>query len=195
MASKKKPRSAWPGIRCALEVAQLSLAAPPGAWLISVTKAKRTRESLAKRVRFIERQEPIDSDPSLLMLRAVLPIEWCPNNNVLVRAHIGTKTSLSKKIAESIFVQNRCKKPEAPLGGRPLVRFVQFSVRDPDEDCSFTKVPLDVLTTGRRGGGKLRRHRLGFIEDDNRIAIDLRAWWEPAPVDAQFIYFEIWDDQ
>jgi len=179
--------SSWPGFRRALEVAQLSLNASPGEWLISVTKAKSTRESIARRVRFIERAEP---DPfAYLAFRAVLPLAWCPNNNVLCRAHRGTKTSLSRKIYRSLFLQCAIRIPPSVIPDRPLVRFVQFSVRDPDEDASFTKVPLDVLTTGKRGGGK---YRLGYIEDDNRQAIDLRSWWEPAPANAQFVYLDIW---
>ncbi len=189
MASYSRHPSNWPGFRRALEIAQLSLAAPPGEWLISITKSRATQRSIAKRVRYIERHEPKVCPPEGPALRAVLPLAWCPNNNVLTRAHRGTKTTLSKRIVKALLEQNRFCKPEIPLPGRPLVRFIQFSIRDPDEDSSFTKVPLDVLHTGRRGGGK---HHFGLFDDDNRQAINLRAWWEPTQAKAQFVYLDVW---
>ncbi len=174
----------FPGHTEALQFAQHALLAPPGAHAAGMRKGKpaiATAERLGRLVERYELRGPVH-------LRAVLPIELCPTMNELLRLHFGAKTSIQAKALKAIFTQNRCKQWAKPITGRPLVRCIRFTTRPTDGDASWTKVPLDVLTTGIRGGGP---HHLGVIEDDNREAIEDRAWWEPSVPNMQFVYLDV----
>lgn len=174
----------FPGHSQALQFAQLALLAPPGARAASLRKGAKAIANAERLGRLVERHElrgPVH-------LRAVLPIEFCPRMNELLRLHFGAASSLKEKTIKAIFQQNRCQQWAKPITGRPLVRFVRFTTKAPDDDSSWTKSPLDVLTTGIRGGGP---HHLGVVEDDNREAIELRAWWEPSVPNMQFVYLDV----
>lgn len=174
----------YPGHTVALDFAQLALLQPAGELAAQSLKSEVAVANCLRRGLLAERyaaKEPIH-------LRAVLPLELCPTMNELLRLHFGAKSSIQKKTLNAIWTQNRCKLWARPLSGRPLVRCIRFTPRATDEDASFTKVPLDVLTTGVRGGGP---HHLGVIQDDNREAIETRTWWEPSPTNMQFVYLDI----
>lgn len=177
----------WCGVERALEFAQLSLASPPGEHLKTLTKAGQIKANIDRKVRFVERYEPRGS----LVLRFVLPLWLCPRYNELLRADRFKKTRLGRKAFEYIFKQNRFDRGEL-LIGRPFVRFVRFSVKDPDDDSSWTKVPLDVLVT--KEGTEADAHHMRLLEDDRRGAAETRAWWEPGGARIQFVYCDVWED-
>lgn len=184
----KKSAKGWPGVVPALEFAQASLASEPGVHLQSLTKSKKTRENIARRAQFVERVEPEDGDR--LILRAVLPLEHCPLLNELTRSHFGRKTREGKRVFDLFYAQNRFSRGEL-LRGRPLVRCVRFSVNDPDDDASWTKVPLDVLVN--KEGTHHDAHHMRFLRDDKRGEVEIRPWWEPAPRNVQCVYFDVWE--
>lgn len=174
----------YPGHHNALGWAQLALLQPPGELASQSMKSATAIANCLRRGLLVERHEAHDP----IHLRAVLPVELCPTMNELLRLHFGAKSSIQKKTLNAIWTQNHCKLWATPLKGRPLVRCIRFTPRATDEDASFTKVPLDVLTTGVRGGGP---HHLGVVEDDNREAIETRTWWEPSPTNMQFVYLDV----
>lgn len=176
----------WPGVEEAFEFAQQSLQREPGAYLSTLTKSRQARERIAERVKHVVRTKPRGT----LVMRGVLPIAVCPSNNELMRMHFGQRSRLTERIYSFLFGMNGCRKGPVTFG-RPLVRFVRFTTSDPDRDASWTKLPLDVLTSGRRGGNQ-SKHRIAVIEDDSNAAIDLQAWWEPGSRTRQLVYLDIW---
>ncbi len=174
----------FPGHSQALEFAQLALAAPPGTYAATLLKSAAAKANAERLGRLVERHEA----QATVRLRAVLPVELCPTFNELNRMHFGAKSSIQKKVLNAIWTQNQCKLWATPLKGRPLVRCVRFTPRATDGDASFTKVPLDALTTGRIGGGP---HHLGVIDDDGLESVITRTWWEPSALGMQFVYLEV----
>ncbi len=186
----------WPGIEGAMMFAQESLLQEPCGFLLSGKITATRKRSLAKRSEFIERTN-IRSEHELVH-RFVLPLAYCPPINTLLRQHFSEKGKLHTKIFDLLMGQINFQRPDDPCEGRPLVRFVRFSVQSrQDRDASWTKVPLDVLQPTREIAATRKRaaktvHGLGFIRDDANEAIDLRAWWEPGDIGHQFVYCDIW---
>lgn len=183
----------WPGVEGAIEFAQHSLMMEPCEFLLSGKVSAARRKSLVDRSYHIERSLPVGQ----LVKRFAIPMPYCPPMNVLLHKHWSAKGDLHKKIYSMLIGQCEFRKPAAPLGGRPMVRFVRFSVQPKqDRDASWTKVPLDVMqpdkTIKRRNKADSIVKGLGFIADDNNEAIDLRAWWEPGDKQHQFVYADIW---
>ena len=171
----------YPGNEEAHEFARLSLLSPPGEHLISVTKSKATIGSIRQKVETISRVPAL----SHVVFRAVLPLDLCPRMNEL----LGPKGSL-KKVSKGKLVfrrlheQNRFERFEEPLTGRPRVRFIRFSVKKPDHDAGWTKVPQDVLV-GSHGA------HINLLQDDSSDHIDPHAWWEPGNTAHQFVYLDV----
>jgi len=183
---KRSSDKSWAGIEASLVFAQASLAAAPGEHLLSTMTTKTTREAIARKVRFVERHEPRGE----FVARFVLPLDDCPRLNELLRSHFGRKTNTGKRAFRSMQRQNGFYRGRL-LVGRPLVRFVRFSVKNPDDDSSWTKVPLDVLVNHDGKAGEEIHFR--YLVDDDREHAETRAWWEPAPAACQFVYFDLWE--
>lgn len=160
--------------------AQRSLLSPPGEYLKTITKAKRTRIAIDRKVENIVRVEALPT----IVFRAVLPIELCLRMNELLgpRGSL-TKVSKGKQVFRRLHEQNGFNRG-VTLGGRPRVRFVRFTTKRPDGDSSWTKIPQDVLTN--KPGAHMR-----LIEDDSDDHIDRHAWWEPGKANCQFVYLDI----
>lgn len=177
-----------------MEFAQLSLSDEPAAFLLSQGLKADRRRSLEERARYIERTKPCGS----LVMRGVLPLDYAPPMNDLLRRHFSLKGRLHDRAFQMLLGQLGFVRPKRPLGGRPLVRFVRFSTQPrQDRDASWTKVPLDVLcppktTVPKRGQAVRHKDALGIIRDDANEAIDLRAWWEPSDREHQFVYLDVW---
>lgn len=189
-------RNKYPGDEVSIDFAQRSLMVPPGDHLLhgmGRRLLKSRRESIAKKVEHIVRAMP----RGRLVQRFVLPLEWCPTMNVLLRRHFRTKKGFHDRIYNTMLNQVDWKKPKKVLEGRPLVRFVRFGLKPPDRDSSWTKVPLDVLVPSHMIAATKKRAAklkpcMGYIEDDNPQAIDLQAWWEPSDMEHQHVYCDIW---
>lgn len=147
-----------------------------------------------------------------LLLRFVLPLELVPTSNVGVRhrqswALAKERQSVLACMAPQLLRQSetlgiRCAacsdgrsvRPmwPAPREGRPMLRAIRFSSRQPDDTAAWWKVPGDVLLGPRR----LRsgRHVAGFgvlVADDPRH-LETRAWGEYAARGEGFALIEIW---
>jgi len=198
VATKKKRQAAtskksWPGVVEALRFARESLAQLPCAYRIAQETDSTRRARLYAVQEIIQRADPVGERVASF----VLPLDYCPPLNVLTRKHWTFKGKLHDKVFSMLVGQHGFQRPNAPLGGRPLVRFVRFSVTlRQDRDASWTKVPLDVLvptkTHSRGAQGNTIKQGMGFIRDDNQRAIDLQAWWEPGDSRHQFVYLDIW---
>lgn len=160
-AHAKKPRKPDPpfNVAAALARADLVLSLPP----------EHAR---------IERRAGVGA----LVVRFVLPLRLCPGTN----AYAELERWQRDKLKEAALVTMRAQqyRRPAPLPGRPMVRCVRFSVRAPDRESGWCKVPVDRLTT-KHGG-------LGFISDDRDEAIDLRVWWEPVAPGRGLVLVEVW---
>jgi hypothetical protein len=110
------------------------------------------------------------------------------------------KSALALMLAQS---GGRCA--PAPLSGRPMARALRLSSVEPDRDSGWPKVPVDRLCVGKRQKPKHLRPEvwralasrmppvgLGWLRDDRPSALDLRAWWEPAPPGQGLVYLELW---
>lgn len=181
---KQKVSIDW--IEKALEFAQLSLQAEPGAYLQSITKSKATRENIPEKVRDVRRHEP----SGRLVSRFVLPLDCCPRYNELLGANRGTKTSRGKRAFRWLYEQNGLSRGDLIIG-RPFVRFIRFSVKDPDHDSSWTKVPQDALVN--KEGKAADAYHMRYLSDDNNRAAEIHAWWEPSGALTQFVYFDLWE--
>lgn len=175
----------YPGNEDAHEFARLSLLSPPGDYLKSITKAKRTIEAIEQKVETVSRVDPLP----VMIFRAVLPLDLCPRMNELLGPKGGLKkVSKGKTVFRRLHEQNRFERFTETLTGRPRVRFIRFSVKKPDHDASWTKVPQDVLVGS--GGA-----HLGLLEDDSSDHIDPHAWWEPGNAAHQFVYLDVSTDE
>jgi len=130
----------------------------------------------------------------------VQPLDLCKTTNQLERLPRWQKGKVAREIEEYIAPQLvHLRSGRLPLLGRPMIRAIRFSSREPDRTTDWSKIPIDVLsvrnarqrarqraTSGRRAQG------LGIIVDDRPACLDLRTWWEYAPAGRAFGYFEIW---
>jgi hypothetical protein len=111
-----------------------------------------------------------------------------------------------KKAALAVMVaQSGGRWAPSPLPGRPTVRALRLSSVEPDRDSGWPKVPVDRLCIGKRKRPRNVRPDvwralvaqmppvgLGWLRDDRPSALDLRAWWEPAPPGEGLVYLELW---
>jgi hypothetical protein len=134
-----------------------------------------------------------------------LPLDLCPNLNALAEMPSWARQRLKKNALAVMLAESDGRLAPAPLPGRPMVRALRLSSVEPDRDASWTKIPVDRLCVGRRVRPKrvradvwnalVRRMPpvgLGWLRDDRPSALDLRAWWEPAPPGEGLVYLELW---
>lgn len=135
----------------------------------------------------------------------VLPLDLCPALNQLAEMPGWARQAVKKSALAMMLAQSAMRRAPAPLSGRPVVRALRLSSVEPDRDSGWPKVPIDRLCIGRRAN-KNRIHPevwramvarmppvgLGWLRDDRPTALDLRAWWEPAPPGHGLVYVELW---
>ena len=122
--------------------------------------------------------------------RFVLPLDVCePQNRTRyldqhIRGRVKTK-SLTLMRAQYPRPGDRA------LPGRPMVRCIRFSSREPDRFADWAKYPIDHLRESRMVRGKLRPG-LGFIVDDSPRFCRVEQTWEPAPPACGVVLIEVW---
>lgn len=111
----------------------------------------------------------------------VLPLDLAPTLNRLAEMKRWQRGKLKAAALGLMRLQSVSEKHALrPLPGRPLVRCVRFSSREPDQDAAWPKVPVDRLTPKAQG--------LGVIQDDKPAAADIRAEWRRAPPGAGLVW-------
>lgn len=136
-----------------------------------------------------------------------LPLELCVGVNVLAELPHWKKGQLKAAIEALMIAQSGGKRASATLPGRPVARVIRFSSVESDKDNGFSKLPIDRLCVGRlirpqkvseelweRMKPTLQPPGLWFLRDDKPSALDLRAWWEPAPPGKGCVYVELYED-
>jgi len=131
------------------------------------------------------------------VFRFVIPLELCSPENRhshgLAWLHAARKNDLYK-----VMFDQHPRIRTAPLQGRPFLRQIRFSCREPDLPSDGFKTPIDFLCVPRpakRPGGRSKRG-LGFIVDDAPKYIERApAWWERAPMGKGFALLEIWSGE
>jgi hypothetical protein len=135
----------------------------------------------------------------------VLPLELCPAFNALAEMPSWARQQVKKNALAVMLAQSGGRCAPAPLPGRPMARALRLSSVEPDRDSGWPKVPVDRLCIGKRQKPKQLRADvwralvsrmppvgLGWLRDDRPSALDLRAWWEPAPPGHGLVYLELW---
>jgi hypothetical protein len=80
------------------------------------------------------------------------------------------------------------------LSGRPLVRQIRFSAKEPDVSCEGFKTAIDFLCVPRpptTPKGRFKRG-LGFLHDDAPKYVERVAFWEYAPRGGGFCLLEVY---
>jgi hypothetical protein len=134
-----------------------------------------------------------------------LPLELCPTLNALAEMPSWARQQVKKNALAIMLAESQGRLAPTPLPGRPLVRALRLSSVEPDRDSGWPKVPVDRLCIGKRQRPKNLRADvwlalaarmppvgLGWLRDDRPSALDLRAWWEPAPSGHGLVYLELW---
>jgi hypothetical protein len=135
----------------------------------------------------------------------VLPLELCPTLNALAEMESWARRRVKEDALAVMLRQSAMRCAPAPLPGRPVVRALRLSSVEPDRDSGWPKVPVDRLCIGKRKRpprvsvevwralvAKMPPVGLGWLRDDRPRALDLRAWWEPAPPGEGCVYVELW---
>lgn len=114
--------------------------------------------------------------------RFALPLEVCPGTNALAEMPPWKRG----KLKQQALLLMRSQQPDRlpMLAGRPWLRAIRFSSREPDRGADWSKIPIDRLTP-KHGG-------LGLIADDRNRDIELHTHWEPAPPAAGFVLIELY---
>lgn len=135
----------------------------------------------------------------------VLPLHLCPRLNALAEMPNWARQKIKDAALSTMLEQSGLRRAAHPLPGRPVVRVVRFSSVEPDEDASFTKVPVDRLCVGKRTKPKGMDPKLweampknagpvglGWLRDDKPSVLARCVWWEPAPPGKGCVYVELW---
>lgn len=146
------------------------------------------------------------------LLRFVLPLELVPTANIGIRhrpawALAKERTSVMGAMAGQLLRQSetlgiRCAacsdgkaiRPmwPAPRTGRPMLRAIRFSSRQPDDTAAWWKtvgdclLPPRVLLSGRRCAG------FNVLMADDPRHLETRAWGEYAAPGRGFALVEVW---
>src|ERR1700678_4024779 len=134
-----------------------------------------------------------------------LPLELCPTLNALAEMPSWARQQVKKNALALMLAQSGGRCAPGPLPGRPMVRALRLSSVEPDRDSGWPKVPVDRLCIGKRKkpthlrpevwralASRVPPVGLGWLRDDRPSALDLRAWWEPAPPGQGLVYLELW---
>lgn len=119
-----------------------------------------------------------------LVQRFSLPIDLCPTTNS-TRGRPGWLLAKYKENLRAVMLkQTRGTVRLAPLNGRPMLRCVRFSSREPDRFSDWAKMAIDRLMVGKK--------RLGYLRDDSPTACQIECWWEPIERERGIVLIEIW---
>ena len=146
------------------------------------------------------------------LLRFVLPLELVPTSNMGIRHRQVWALTKERRSVMAIMSGQLLRQSEtlgircaacsdgkairpmwpAPREGRPMLRAVRFSSRQPDDTAAWWKVAGDSLLPPRllRSG----RHSAGFnvLAGDSPRELETRAWGEYAAPGQGFGLVEVW---
>lgn len=129
----------------------------------------------------------------ILLARFALPLGLCQNENSHSHGTAWRHAARKDKLWECMRVQHPRIRPVA-LSGRPLVRQIRFSAKEPDVSCEGFKTAIDFLCVPKpptKPGGRFKRG-LGFLEDDAPKYVERVSWWEFAGRGQGFGLIEIY---
>lgn len=118
-----------------------------------------------------------------LYRRFALPLELCPTTNTTRHQPIWMLAKTKKNLFAVMLAQTRMIR-NVPLPGRPMLRCVRFSSKEPDKYSDWMKMAIDRLLVGKE--------RLGYFRDDSPEALQVEAWWEPSEVGCGSVILEIY---
>lgn len=119
-----------------------------------------------------------------LVRRFSLPIDLCPTTNG-TRHRPGWALAKDKENLRVVMLkQTGGTVRPAPLKGRPMLRCIRFSSREPDRFSDWAKMAIDRLMVGEK--------RLGYLRDDSPAACQVECWWEPIKRERGIVVIEIW---
>ena len=122
-----------------------------------------------------------------LVRRFAVPIELCPTTNE-TRHQKGWQLAKTKTNLFAVMLQQTRMIRSKPLLGRPMLRCIRFSSKEPDKYSDWMKMAVDRLLVGE----SLDDKRLGYLSEDCPARVDVHAWWEQAPRGEGFCVIEIW---
>jgi hypothetical protein len=144
-----------------------------------------------------------------LVISLVLPLELVPTSNVGIRhrqawALEKERRAVAKFMSPQVYREKSAtlvlcdgKGPimfrwTAPLPGRPMLRAIRFSSRQPDDTSAWWKTVGDVLLPPRRTRTGRMVVGFGVLAADDPEHLETRAWGEYAPPGHGFGLVEIW---
>jgi hypothetical protein len=108
-----------------------------------------------------------------LVRRFALPIDLCPTTNSTRHRPIWALAKDKKNLFAVMMKQTRGTIRPVPLKGRPMLRCIRFSSREPDRYSDGFKMAIDRLMVGKE--------RMGYLRDDSPRACQIEMWWEKSP--------------
>ena len=129
----------------------------------------------------------------VLVARFAIPLELCSPENRHSHGRGWQHAKRKEALFRVMWLQHAHVRDE-PLPGRPMVRQVRFSVREPDQPSDGFKTPIDFLCVprpARKPGGRAKRG-LGFLVDDAPRYVERVSWWERVPQGQGFALLEVW---
>ncbi len=122
-----------------------------------------------------------------LVRRFAVPIELCPTTNE-TRHQKGWQLAKTKKNLFAVMLSQTRMIRSVPLPGRPMLRCIRFSSKEPDKYSDWMKMAVDRLLVGE----SIDDQRLGYLSDDSPSRVDIHAWWEAVPKGKGFCVIELW---
>lgn len=122
-----------------------------------------------------------------LVARFVLPLELCQTSNARMRGGFKQRraeAAMKQTCFAMMLSQNNGRREAAPLTGRPFVRAIRFSSKEPDHGSDWAKNPIDRLVVGKTG--------LGYLVDDAPKFCKVVTFAEYAPPSSGFCLVEIY---
>lgn len=129
-----------------------------------------------------------------LVARFVLPLDLCQPQNATRHAPVFALAATKEKIWRLLWVQAGCQIRPVPLTGRPQIRAIRFSVKEPDQMNDGFKVAIDQLCVPRapkQPGGR-KKKGLGFLQDDAPRFVRIDTWWEKSRQGYGLGLLEVW---
>lgn len=116
----------------------------------------------------------------VLYARFVLPLALLPTTNARAHQKPWALGAMKAKVHRMMWLQHQTIR-SVPLPGRPFVRCVRFSTKEPDAFADWAKMAIDCLTMPRapkKPGGR-KKLGLGLLYDDAPKYVELaQPWWE-----------------
>ena len=118
-----------------------------------------------------------------------LPLGLCQPQNAKRYAGRWDVVKARKAVLGAMLIQ--CRRRATPLPGRPYVRCVRLSSKEPDKYSDWAKVAVDCLCSPT----KRAPVRLGLIVDDAPRFAEIDQQWREASPKEGFCVIEVWEGE